>query len=121
MRNTLAFAAIAVFGLAAPAAAWDMNRDGYDYAPACSAPVAPARVDAGSRDAVAAFLAASDSYQQCLGRALGARQDMAFFAKTNVSAEAVRQIEGRARANQRQKEAIGRAYNAAVTGGTGTP
>ena len=98
MRNTLAFAAIAVFGLAAPAAAWDMNRDGYDYAPACSAPVAPARIDAASRDAVAAFLAASDSYQQCLGRALGARQDMAFFAKTNVSAEAVRQIEGHARA-----------------------
>jgi hypothetical protein len=121
MRKTLAFAAIAFFGLAAPAAAWDMNRDGYDYAPACSAPAAPVRIDAGSRDAVTAFIAASDSYQQCLGRALGARQDTAFFAKTNVSAAAVRQIEGRARASQRQKEAIGKAYNAAVTGGTGTP
>jgi hypothetical protein len=121
MRKTLVLSAIVFIGLAAPAAAWDASPDAYDYAPACKAPVPPATIDANSHEAVTAFIAASDSYQQCLGRALGAQQDTAFFAKTNVPTVVVKQIEGRARDNQRQKEAVGRAYNAAVGGGTGTP
>lgn len=116
MRKTLAFSAVALIGLAAPAAAGDASPDAYDYAPACTAPVPPATIDAKSHDAVTAFIAASDSYQHCLGRALGAQQDTAFFAKTNVPTAVVKQIEGRARDNQRQKEAVGRAYNAAATG-----
>jgi len=108
---------------ALPAAASDpaAPQDDFDYTPACSPPAAPAAVDAttqaqldAAHDAVNAFMAASDSYQRCLGRALGARQDLAFFAKTNVPVVVTKQIERKARDNQHQKELAGRDYNAAV-------
>jgi hypothetical protein len=121
MSNKLVFAVAAFLAAAGPAVAWDAEQDPYNYAPACGAPVPPSTIDAGSHDAVTAFLAASDSYQQCLGRALGARQDMAFFAKTNVPVVVVKQIEGKVHDNQRQKEDVGKAYNAAIAAGTGKP
>ena len=117
MLNRILFAAASLAVIATPAAAW--GQDEYNYAPACTAPMPPARIDAGSRDAVEAFIAASDSYQQCLGRALGARQDTAFFAKSTVPKAVVKQIEDRARDNQRQKEDVGNAYNAAVAARAG--
>ncbi|HEX4860961.1 MAG TPA: hypothetical protein VFV07_06965 [Rhizomicrobium sp.] len=120
MTNKLILAGAIFLGLAAPAAAWDTAPDEYNYAPACNAPVPPAKIDAGSHDAVTGFIAASDSYQQCLGRALGARQDTAFFTKTTVPVVVVRQIEAKVRDNQRQKEDVGKAYNAAIAG-TGQP
>jgi hypothetical protein len=110
MSIRTAFVAAALAAM--PAAA--LAQDDTDYTPACTAPIAPVNIGADSHDAVTAFIAASDSYQQCLGRALGARQDIAFFAKTNVPPSVVKQIEGKARDNQRQKEEVGRAYNAAV-------
>ncbi|GEM_PF-5657855 len=119
MLSKIAFAAAAFVALAAPAAAW--AEDETNYAPACTAPVPPAKVDADSHDAVTAFISASDSYQQCLGRALGARQDTAFFAKSTVPKAVVKQIEDKARDNQRQKQDVGNAYNAAVAARTGKP
>ena len=121
MLNRIALAALAFAAVATPAAAWDTAGDEVDYAPACTAPVPPAKIDAGSHDAVTAFISASDSYQQCLGRALGARQDTAFFAKSTVPKAVVEQIEGKARDNQRQKRDVGNAYNAAVAARTATP
>lgn len=119
MLNRIALAAAAFAAIATPVAAWDTAGDEYDYAPACTAPVPPAKIDAGSHDAVTAFISASDSYQQCLGRALGARQDTAFFSKSTVPKAVVKQIEDKARDNQRQKQDVGNAYNAAVAAGTG--
>lgn len=118
------FALTAAFLLCAlPASASDQPapQDDFDYSPACAAPPAPAAVQGttqaeldAAHEAVNAFLAASDSYQSCLGRALGARQDLAFFAKTNVPVVVTKQIERKARDNQHQKERVGRDYNAAV-------
>lgn len=122
MLNKMALAA-ALFLIALPASAWDAAppQDEFDYTPACSPPAAPAAVDAttqaqlaAAHDAVDAFMAASDSYQRCLGRALGARQDLAFFAKTNVPVVVTKQIDRKARDNQHQKEQVGRDYNAAA-------
>ncbi len=122
MLNKMALAA-AFFLAALPASAWESAppQDEYDYAPACSPPAAPAAVDAttqaqldAAHDAVNIFMAASDSYQRCLGRALGARQDLAFSTHTNVPVVVAKQIERKARDNQHQKEQAGRNYNAAV-------
>lgn len=119
MLNKIAFAAAAVAALAVSSAAWAEGED--NYAPACTAPVPPATIDADSHDAVRAFISASDSYQQCLGRALGARQDTAFFAKSTVPKAVIKQIEDKVRDNQRQKQDVGNAYNAAVAARTGKP
>jgi hypothetical protein len=122
MLNKIALAA-AFFLCALPSAAWESAppQDEFDYTPACSPPAAPTPVDAttqaqldAAHDAVSAFMTASDSYQRCLGRALGARQDLAFFAKTNVPVVVTKQIDRKARDNQHQKEQAGRDYNAAV-------
>jgi hypothetical protein len=122
MLNKIALTA-AFLLCALPASASDpaAPQDDFDYAPACSPPAAPAPVDAttqaqldAAHDAVDAFMTASDSYQRCLGRALGARQDIAFFAKTNVPVVVTKQIDRKARDNQHQKEQAGREYNAAA-------
>jgi hypothetical protein len=122
MLNRITLAA-AFFLATLPASAWDSAppQDEFDYTPACSPPAAPAAVDATTQaqlaaehDAVDAFMTASDSYQRCLGRALGARQDLAFFAKTNVPVVVTKQIDRKARDNQHQKEKVGRDYNAAA-------
>ena len=123
MLNKMALAA-ALFLIALPASAWDAAppQDEFDYTPACSPPAAPTAVDAttqvqlnAAHDAVDAFMAASDSYQRCLGRALGARQDLAFFAKTNVPVVVTKQIDRKARENQHQKEKVAQDYNTAAT------
>jgi hypothetical protein len=121
MRNRIALAAI--FALCvSPAFARDDAPDDHDYAPACTAPAPPANIDANSHDVVEAFLADSDRYQRCLGRALGARQDLAFATHSNVPVVVVKQIDDRAAANQRQKEQVAKAYNAATTAaGTAKP
>ncbi|MBV9992044.1 MAG: hypothetical protein JOZ72_12220 [Alphaproteobacteria bacterium] len=108
----------ATFALFATAAAADED---YNYAPACDAPAAPAigapataaELDA-AHDAANGFMRVSDSYQQCLGRALGKQQNTAFFMHSNVPVHIVKQIEGKAAANQKQKEQVAAAYNAAA-------
>lgn len=114
-RKILIAAACALFATAA------LGDDDYNYAPACTAPSAPtigtpashAELDA-AHDAVTGFMRVSDSYQQCLGRALGTQQDTAFYMHSNVPAHIVKQIEGKAAANQKQKEQVAAAYNAAA-------
>jgi len=123
MRNTAALAVIFAFCVS-PAFARDdaPTQEEYNYAPACTAPVPPAAIDASSRDAVDAFLRESEHYQDCLGRALGARQDTAFFTKSTVPVEVRKQIEGKAAANQKLKEKVAKDYNAAVAAaGTAKP
>lgn len=119
LNKTLLVAALALVAL--PAAADDAE---YNYAPACTAPEAPApfgatmtqaEIDAG-RAAVKDFMAESDSYQRCLGRALGAQQDTAFYMHSNVPKHILNQIEGKAAANQKQKEMVAASYNAAARG-----
>jgi len=121
MLNKLVLtAALALSSL--PAAAAESTYE-YDYAPACTAPEPPAPVSASAtraeldagRAAANGFIKASDSYQRCLGRALGARQDTAFYAHSNVPKHIVAQIEGRAAANQKQKEVVAASFNAVAT------
>ena len=115
LKTTLPFA---VFALCATGAVADEE---YNYAPACEAPAPPsigtpateAELNA-AHDAVTGFLSVSDSYQRCLGLALGKQQDTAFFMHSNVPKHVVKQIEGRVAANQKQKEDIAANYNAAA-------
>ena len=93
----------------------------YNYAPACQAPVAPTigapatqAELAAAHAAATGFMRVSDSYQQCLGRALGKQQDTAFYMHSNVPKHIEKQIEGKAEANQKQKEQVAAAYNAAA-------
>ena len=111
---TSAFALLA-FGASA--------QEDYNYAPACVAPEPPMAVDgatatetqlAAGHDAVLHFMRVSDSYQSCLGLALGKQQNTAFFMHSNVPKHIVKQIEGRAADNQKQKERVAADYNAAV-------
>jgi hypothetical protein len=116
--------------LAVPA----LGQGEYNFAPACTAPRPPATIDGrrasqqqldAARVNVQAFIRASDSYQQCLGRALGSRQDLAFSTHSNVPVRIVKQIQSKAAANQNEKVRVGREYNEAVMtfrarSGTGT-
>ncbi|MBV8800542.1 MAG: hypothetical protein JO208_12140 [Alphaproteobacteria bacterium] len=95
----------------------------YNFAPACVAPDAPQTVDGNTatQDEIDAahrqvekFIRDSDSYQQCLGRALGSRQDLAFSTHSSVPVRIVKQIERKGAENQKEKERVGREYNAAV-------
>jgi uncharacterized protein YdeI (BOF family) len=109
---------IAAFSLCAASALADEE---YNYAPACDAP-APPSIGApatevelnAAHDAVTGFMQVSDSYQQCLGRALGTQQDTAFFMHSNVPKHISDQIEGKAAANQKQKKEVAANYNAAA-------
>lgn len=118
MFRTIALASFFVLASFAALADEDVN-----YAPNCTAPTPPTAVDGNTatqqqidaaRQEVSAFLSASNSYRNCLGRALGGRQDLAFFTKSNVPTAIVRQIEGKVADNQTQKERVGRDFNAAV-------
>lgn len=108
----------AAFALCASAAFADEE---YNYSPACDAPAAPAigtPASQGDLDAAHAvvqdFMRVSDSYQRCLGLALGKQQDTAFFMHSNVPRHIVKQIEGKVAANQKQKEQVAAAYNSAA-------
>lgn len=95
----------------------------YNFAKACEVPPSPSAIDGAfatqaqieaGRDAVTGFIAASDSYQRCLGRALGKQQETAFYMHSNVPVHIVKQIEGKAAANQKEKQRVADEYNAAV-------
>jgi hypothetical protein len=119
MPKTLLLAAL-LAGLAGPALA-DTDPDQIDYTPNCTAPAPPgsftgARASdlAAAHGAVKAYLAASDSYQNCLMLDLGERKDTALFAKSQVPRWIVKQIDDKLAANQAEKERVGADYNAAV-------
>jgi hypothetical protein len=90
---------------------------------ACSAPVAPAKVDgntvtkdqllAGIKDAKA-FIAASDTYQDCLQADLKSQQDQAAADKKPLDPAISAGIVAKVNDNQAQKQAVGDSINAAV-------
>jgi hypothetical protein len=90
---------------------------------ACSAPVAPAKVDgntvtkdqllAGIKDAKA-FIAASDIYQDCLQADLKSQQDQATADKKPLDPAISAGILAKVNDNQAQKQAVGDSINVAV-------
>jgi hypothetical protein len=90
---------------------------------ACIAPVAPAKVDgstvtkdqllASIKDAKA-FIAASDTYQDCLGADLKAQKDQATADKKPLDPGIEAGINAKVNDNQAQKVKVGAEINAAV-------
>ncbi len=90
---------------------------------ACTAPIAPASVDGSTvtKEAlvaaianVKAFLAASDSYQDCLSTDLKAQKDKAAAAKVAFDPSIEAAIVAKGNDSQDQKVKVGNEINAAV-------
>ena len=88
----------------------------------CTRPAPPAAVDGSTssleqmrqyRGLVAAFIADSDVYQACIIADLGAQRDAAKAAKTKFDKSVIKAVEAQLGANQKDKEAVGEAYNSA--------
>lgn len=86
-------------------------------------PVMPVLVDGGTatsaemdamREKVDAFLTESDRFQMCLMRYWASRKEHAMWGRTSVPHWIEQNIKDRIAANQRDKEAVGRAHNLAV-------
>jgi hypothetical protein len=89
----------------------------------CTAPAAPGAVDGGTATkdqllagitAVKAFIAASDTYQQCLGDDLKVQKDAATAAKKPLDPAIEQGVMTKVSTNQAQKEKAGAETNAAV-------
>jgi hypothetical protein len=89
----------------------------------CTAPIAPAALDATTAtqaqmvagiNAVKAFIAASDTYQACLGDGLKAQKDAAAAAKQPFDPAIEKGVMAKVDDNQAQKEKVGAEINAAV-------
>ena len=90
---------------------------------ACTAPVAPAKVDGstatkdqllgGIKDAKA-FIAASDTYQDCLSADLKTQKDQAAADKKPLDPSIEAGIDAKVNENQAQKEKVGTEINGAV-------
>ena len=89
----------------------------------CTAPIAPAAVDGNAATqaqmvagiaAVKAFIAASDTYQDCLGADLKSQKDAAAAASKAFDPALEKAIIARGLDNQAQKEKVGAEINAAV-------
>jgi hypothetical protein len=90
---------------------------------ACTPPKAPAPVDGrtatgdqlmASKDAVLAFMDASDTYQTCVLGELNNARAAAALNKTEVPATVADEAEGLVSANQGEKEKVGAAFNDSV-------
>jgi TonB family protein len=60
------------------------------------------------------FVQASDHYQTCLRLYIGGQEDLTMFVKTSVPEWKRKGVERKIAANQKDKEAVGESYNAAV-------
>lgn len=89
----------------------------------CTAPIAPAAVDGSTAtqaqmvagiSAVKAFIAASDTYQDCLNANLKSQKDAAAAASMPFDPTIEKAIVAKGLDNQAQKEKIGGEINAAV-------
>lgn len=89
----------------------------------CTRPTAPTVVDGAtapleqlvkSKNEVAAFIAASDTFQTCVLEDLAAQRATAKAAKTKVDPAIVTAAEAQISANQADKESAGAAFNAAA-------
>jgi hypothetical protein len=90
---------------------------------ACAAPTAPTLPDAAAAtgdqmktamEAVKAFLAASDAYQQCEIESVTAQRKAAKDAKTKFDEGQAKAAQARIAANQKEKESVGVNWGAAV-------
>lgn len=90
---------------------------------ACTAPHVPAPVDGrtatmdqvmASKDAVMAFMDASDTYQTCVLGELNDAKAAAALNKTELPVTVSDEAEGRVSANQAEKEKVGAAFNESV-------
>lgn len=90
---------------------------------ACNRPDAPASVDGatatmeqvvGFKNAVSAFMTASDTYQECLVSGVEKAREDAKAKKTKFDEGLSKSADKDIEANQKDKEAAGKAYNAAV-------
>jgi len=113
MKRGIWLSAAALAFLAPPAFAQDM----------CMSPPAPVVPDGKTAEAsaliqaqkdVVAFIKASDEYQNCLLAQISALEKTAKDAKMPVDAAAKKALETKGDANQKDKERVGKAYNAAA-------
>ena len=90
---------------------------------ACVRPTPPTVIDgktatteqiATMRKAVSEFIAASDTFQNCVLDGLDAQRKAAKLAKTKLPSSVVKEGTAQVDANQADKERVGGAYNAAV-------
>lgn len=112
MKHAAMLALSAALGLAAPG-----------LAPACERPTAPPGIDGGAatlqqmlaaKSAVADFMAASDSFQDCVNNDVKAQKAAAAAAKTQMDPAVLKSANEQVGANQADKERVGAAFNAAV-------
>jgi len=90
---------------------------------ACVRPTAPAAVDGATvtleqlqaaKNAVIAFMAASDTFQVCVLDDLAAKRAAAKESKTKVDPAVAKALQTQVDENQADKESAGAAYNAAA-------
>ena len=109
-------------GAAAPAAPAAVV-DEHEIKDNCTRPVAPPPIDgktasgaqmASAKQSIDGFLAASDRYQTCLRLYIGRQEDTAFTVHSTVPAWVYKGVDKKVAANQKDKQAVGDSYNAAV-------
>ena len=113
MTRGICLTAVALAMLASPAFAQDK----------CSAPIAPvvpdgktatvAQLVQANKDVVA-FIKSSDDFQNCLVSDLAAATEAAKGDKKGLDPAIKKAIEEKGDANQKEKERVGKAYNAAA-------
>ncbi|MDB5448106.1 MAG: hypothetical protein JWQ97_3423 [Phenylobacterium sp.] len=90
---------------------------------ACERPTPPAPTDGATatmeqlvaaKNGVSAFITASDTYQSCVIADLAAQRDAAKKAKTKLDGGVPKAADAAIAANQKDKEQVGAAFNAAV-------
>ena len=97
--------------------------DEHDLRDHCDRPAPPPAIDGATvtkeqldaaHDAVSDFLKASNHYQLCIRYYIGGREDMARMTKGNLPPWMYQLAQEKIDANQKDKAAVGEAYNAAV-------
>jgi TonB family protein len=95
----------------------------HDIRDGCPKPTVPPSIDGRSstdvqvdaqRELVNAFIRESDHYQQCIRRFIGQREDLAFSVHSTVPKWFYDSAQQEIDANQKDKEAVGKAFNDAV-------
>lgn len=108
---------------APPAPAPAPVADEHEIKDNCTRPVIPPPIDgktassaqmASAKQSVDGFLAASDRYQTCLRLYVGRQEDTAFNVHSTVPAWVYKGVDKKVAANQKDKQAVGDSYNAAV-------
>ena len=113
------------YALPAPGAASSptLPTDEHEINDHCTRPDAPATVEgaiatsaemASAHETLQRFLVASDRYQTCLRLYIGAEENLKFSVHSTVPAWVYKGIDKKVAENQKDKQAAGDSYNAAV-------